>query len=86
VNLYLFGGLANELTVVLQNGAVGIGWMPGSEEQEGRKKSCSYYNRAQMLEAKYGKTIWGLSESEKQIALESVKVATNQYIRNAIFE
>ncbi len=84
VNLFLFGGLSNQLSVIANGNGYGIGWIPGEVEPEGKKKPTSYLLRANALELKYGKKIWGLSDAEKKHAINAGQLALNKYLKDAL--
>lgn len=85
VNLFLFGGLSSQFTVIAMGAGFGLGWIPGEMIAEGVKKQVfSYYQRAKALELKYAKRIWGLSVAEKELSINAGQDAANKYFKNAI--
>lgn len=69
VNLFLFGGLQNQLNVIAQGQNIGIGW-----------SDLSFFKRAQALELKYGKKIWALTNDERKLAIDAGQTALNEFI------
>ncbi len=62
VNLVLSGELSEQFGVIKVGEGFGLGWQRGD-----------LTDRALALEAKYGKTIWGLTETEKQQAVDAAQ-------------
>lgn len=73
VNLFLTGDLQNQFTVIATDKGFGLGWT--NEEK---------LIIAKAMEVKYGKVIYGLSEDERQKALQTGTDVANEVVINAL--